>query len=400
VKPITRRRFLGHAGQAAACLAATKLDAFQRIAAKPKPNVLKHIIVVMMENRSFDHFLGWLPGADGMQQGLMYPDRGGNMVSTYPLAPDYQGCGHPVPSNTFEDGRTEFHDGACDGWLIAGTNDAYTIGYYGEQDLPFLGAAAQAWTTCDRYFSAIMAPTWPNRLYQHCGVTDRIDNSFTPTDLPTIWDRLASHDLVGKYYYSDLPFLALWGTKYAAITHTYDTFLDDCASGDLPHVAFVDPRMAFETEGGSTDDHPHADIRAGEWFLEQTYRAVINSPAWKHTVMVINFDEWGGFFDHVPPTLAPDVDPTYQLRGFRVPCLIVSPFARRQYITSQVYDHTSVLKMIEWRWDLPALSVRDANANNLADELDFTKTKVEAAPDFDVPFFPDSIPCAFGRSRT
>jgi phospholipase C len=92
---------------------------------------------------------------------------------------------------------------------------------------------------------------------------------------------------------------------------------------------------------------------------------------WKHTVLIINFDEWGGFFDHVVPPPAPDVDPAFALRGFRVPCLIVSPFSPPG-IVHDVYDHTSILKMIEWRWNLPALSIRDDAANNLAEALDFS----------------------------
>jgi phospholipase C len=95
-------------------------------------------------------------------------------------------------------------------------------------------------------------------------------------------------------------------------------------------------------------------------------------------VLIINFDEWGGFFDHVPPPQAPDVDPAYTLRGFRVPCLVISPFARRRYVAHGVYDHTSILRMIEWRWGLRPLSVRDARANNLANVLDFKHRNLKA----------------------
>jgi len=172
--------------------------------------------------------------------------------------------------------------------------------------------------------------------------------------------------------------------------HT-NQFLQDCASGDLPEVAFVDPPFFGEESGGSSDDHPHGDIRAGEWWLYQTYRAVTTGPDWKHTVLVINFDEWGGFFDHVPPPEAPDVDPALALRGFRVPCVIVSPFSAPGAIDHGVYDHTSVLKMIEWRWGLPPLSARDAAASNLAEALDFNLVRHDV-PDYAVPFF-DSAEC-------
>jgi len=218
----------------------------------------------------------------------------------------------------------------------------------------------------------------------NCAVTDRLDNSLQPSTLPTIWDRLAAAGVSHKYYFSDLPFLSLWGPKYVGITRPYDELLVDCASGELPSVSFVDPRFAGADFGLSGDYHPYGDVRTGERWLYDVYRAVVTSPRWNDCVLVISFDEWGGFFDHVPPPSAPDVDPRFRLRGFRVPALVISPLARRGYIATEVYDHTSVLKMIEWRWGLRPLSARDAAANNLADVLDFS-SKNGAAPDYSVP---------------
>jgi len=215
----------------------------------PAKSGIRHIVVVMMENRSFDHILGWLPGADG-RQATAYPDKNGNMQSTYPLAPDYQGCSYADPDHSYDGGRTQFDGGLCDGWLRAGTDDLFPVGYYVQSDLAFLGRAAGDWTVLDRYFAPIMAPTYPNRIYQHAAVTDRLDDSVYPlSTLPTIWDRLAEEGYAGRYYASDIPFLGLWGTKYAAITRTYDDFLADCAAGTLPDVAFVDPPFLGESEG-------------------------------------------------------------------------------------------------------------------------------------------------------
>jgi phospholipase C len=163
-------------------------------------------------------------------------------------------------------------------------------------------------------------------------------------------------------------------------------------------VSFVDPRFIDEGSGTSGDDHPHADIRNGEAFLNLIYTAITRSPAWSKTVLVFNYDEWGGFFEHVPPPTAP-IPPADALAGnadgrlgFRVPCMIVAPFARRKYIDHQVYDHTSVLKLIEWRWGLAPLTVRDQTAANLAQALDFGRPKL-GAPLFDVPFGPFGTPC-------
>jgi phospholipase C len=336
----------------------------------PGKSGIDHVIVVMMENRSFDHFAGWVPGADGRQAGLRFVDRYGVPHTTWHL-PDYQGCAHPDPDHSYEGGRIEFNRGKCDGWLRAGENDPFAIGYYTAADLDFWRQAAGDWTVCDRYFAATMAETYPNRFYQHAARTDRIHNSTAVSTLPTIWDRLAAAGLRGRYYFSDIPFVALWGPKYLGISATFPQFLADCASGNLPEVSFVDPRFEDEASGTSGDDHPHGDVRSGEEFLAQVYNAVVTSPAWERTLLIVNYDEWGGFYDHVPPQEAPDADPATALRGFRVPALVVSPRARRGAVAHGVYDHTSVLRTIEWRWGLPALTPRDANARNLAEVLDF-----------------------------
>jgi phospholipase C len=186
-------------------------------------------------------------------------------------------------------------------------------------------------------------------------------------------------------YYNNIPTTLLWGAKYAGISRPFNRFLSDCTAGKLPKVAFVDPTFTASDEGTAGDDHPHADVRVGEWFLSRIYRAVTTSPNWSRTVLIINFDEWGGFFDHVPPPEAPDIDPRYTLRGFRVPCLVISPYARRRYVAHGIYDHTSILKMIEWRWNLEPLSVRDAHANNIANVLDFKHRNLNA-PRISAPF--------------
>src|SRR5262249_4308780 len=185
-------------------------------------------------------------------------------------------------------------NGRCDGWLQA--SDVFSIGYYEQSDLAFLGAAAAGWTVCDNYFAAILAETYPNRFYQHAAQTDRMHNSNALSALPTIWDRLQAAGIGGKYYFNDAPFTALWGSKYLGMTRPYTEFLADCATGSLPAVSFIDPRFEDETSGTSNDDHPHADIRNGEYFLNQIYDAVTRSPNWPHAILIINFDEWGGFF--------------------------------------------------------------------------------------------------------
>jgi phospholipase C len=400
---VDRRQFVIAAAASSLALAGCS-DAAERLVAPSVATLgqatgglssVQHVIVVMMENRSFDHFLGWLPGADGKQAGLTYPAPGGGPPqATYPLAPDFQGCGFTDPDHTFAGGRIQYDGGKCDGWLLA-DSDRFAIGYYRAQDLKFFNQAAPGWTTCDRFFCSILGPTFPNRIYQNAAQTDRLDNSLGQSSLTTIWDRLFQAGLGGKYYSSDAPFLALWGSKYLigpqAINHPIADFYSDCAAGTLPEVAFVDPPFVGAELGLSADDHPFADIRVGQSFLNDIYTAVTRSPAWPGIVLVLSYDEWGGFFDHVPPptgsvTLAEQaLGYTDGRLGFRVPAVVVSPFARRQFVSHEVIEHTSILKLIEDRWNLAPLTDRDAAANSLANVLDFASRNNRRPPKYSVP---------------
>jgi phospholipase C len=382
---LSRRSFLATSGLAVAAsmVAAEQASGAGAAVAPALPDPaacgIDHIVVVMMENRSFDHLLGWMPGADGKQAGMGYVDRYGIPHATHHLT-TYQGCASPDPDHSYEGGRIELNGGKCDGWLKAGENDEFAIGYYDSSDLDFWRQAGPDWTVCDRYFASTMAETYPNRFYQHCARTDRLHNSSVTSTLPTIWDRLADAGFRGRYYFGDIPFTALWGTRYLAISHPYASFLSDCAAGNLPEVSFVDPRFEDEGSGTSGDDHPHADIRSGEAFLAEVYNAVVSSPAWERTLLVVNYDEWGGFYDHVAPGATADADPATALRGFRVPSLVVSPRAKRRHVAHGTYDHTSVLRAIEWRWGLAPLTPRDAQAANIAEVLDFSRPPSLAAP--------------------
>src|SRR6266567_4458321 len=367
------------------------------LAALPNPadSGIEHIVVVTMENRSFDHFFGWFPNADGKQAGLTFVDKNGVSHPTYSLSGDNTGCPHPSPDHSYNGGRVEYDNGAMDGFLRAGSNDIYSIGYYGEADIPFYTALARNYTTCDRYFASILGPTFPNRLFIHAAQTDRLDDSVNFTSLPTIWDRLAEAGVSGNYYFSNVPFTALWGTKYLGISKLYDEFLAAAATGTLPAVSFVDPKYTILDDGTGNDDHPHADIREGDKFLYKTFEAVANGPNWASTVFIVNFDEWGGFFEHVAPpraTAANSVDTDLvngkALLGCRVPTVVASPFSRGNpadsRVSALVFDHTSVLKLIEWRWGLAPLTPRDASndISSLANALNFNQ------PDVSVPTLP------------
>jgi len=231
--------------------------------------------------------------------------------------------------------RSEYDNGKMDGWLRTNTNDSFSIGYYEEADLPLFGTLARNYTTLSNYFPSILSSTFPNRVFQHAAQTDRLSNTLDISPLPTIWDRLQSAGVSCRYYYSNVPFLALWGFNYIGISSLYERFVADVASVELPSVSFVDPWFTILDDGLGNDDHPHADLRKGEIFLREIVTTLAANPLWEKTVLVINRDEWGGFFDHVAPPriIAPnkvdtDLVDGKALLGCRVPTVIDSPFAR------------------------------------------------------------------------
>ncbi|HXX68350.1 MAG TPA: alkaline phosphatase family protein [Polyangiaceae bacterium] len=442
---LTRRTFLRLLG-ASSGLALTGSEFLSRRMALAAPakfpngsNGIQHVVILMMENRSFDHFLGWLPGADGRHD-LVYQAPDGNYYPNYPLAPDFQGCGYSDPDHSWEGFLVEHNFGKLDGFLMRPTAPAnnpgvtlakantFPIGYYtnfhpdgrrkAEPDLPVIGALAEHYTVLDRYFCSFAGETFPNRFYQHAAQTDRDHNTETISTLPTIWDQLSPIPNTqgiptGGYFFRDLPFLALWGTKYFPFWHpfaagdtdalgipvTTPSFLDVVAQGNLPNVSFVDPAFDTEATGTSADDHPLADIRLGERFIADAYHALANAGYLENTVLIVTFDEWGGFYEHVPPpqviddTNPANVDhtgdgttptdgqlvPNYKQLGFRVPAIVISNLAAPRVVHHGPFEHTSSLKLIESTFGLQSLTARDANALNLGNVLErFARHRVPA----------------------
>src|SRR5271170_1164631 len=400
---------------------------------------IKHIVILMMENRSFDHFLGWLPGADGRHDRRYVSAVDGNTYPNYPLAPDFQGCGYSDPDHSWEGWLVQHNYGKMNGFLQRPTTPAdnpgvtlaaantFPIGYYTNlhrdgtrkalPDLPVIGALAESYTTLDRYFCAFAAETYPNRFYQHAGQTDRDHNPAAPSTLPTIWDQLSpipNSDGIptGGYYYRDAPFLALWADpaiepgatfKYQAFFHPFadadastaalsagTSFIAACQNGTLPNVCYIDPASDNEGTGTSGDDHPLGDIRLGERFIADAYHALADNGYLDDTVFIVTFDEWGGFYDHVPPPRVIDdtnpadvmhagdsttptdgqLVPDYRQLGFRVPGLVVTNLARPHRVVHEgPFEHCSSLALIESTFGLKPLTARDKHARNLADIL-------------------------------
>jgi phospholipase C len=400
---------------------------------------IQHIVILMMENRSFDHFLGWVPGADGRHDLTFVSVADGNTYPNYPLAPDFQGCGYSDPDHSWEGWLVQHNFGKMDGFLqrpttppnnpgvIPAAANTFPIGYYTNldaqgnpkalPDLPVIGALAQHYTTLDRYFCAFAGETFPNRFYQHAGQTDRDHNSEMPSTLPTIWDQLSpipnSNGIpTGGYYYRDSPFLALWASpaielgatfKYQAFFHPFSdadastaalsagtSFVSACENGTLPNVCYIDPAFDDEGDGTSGDDHPLGDIRLGERFIADAYHALADNGYLDNTVFIVTFDEWGGFYDHVPPPRVVDhtnpahvnhdgdsstptdgrLIPNYKQLGFRVPGIVVTNLAKpRRVVHWGPFEHCSSLALIESTFGLKPLTARDRHALNLAEIL-------------------------------
>lgn len=368
-------------------------------------------VVLMMENRSFDHYLGWLPGADGRQAGLRYTDRQGKTFETRKLAPDWQGCGHPDPDHGWKGGREQLNGGRCDGFLRSGDNDEFAISYYEEGDLGFIQDAAKTFTTFDRFHCSLMASTLPNREYMHAADSyGNVDNDLPPqtkfrTGFPdnTIFAQLAKAGVSNRYFFNDVPVSALWGTPGLARSGRVEEYYTRCATGTLPKLSFVDPNFAGsagEEPGLSGDEHPHGDVRTGQAFMADVVNAFVQSPQFATGALFIVYDEWGGFFDHVRPPRVPDmrndrdIAKDFGLLGFRIPAIAVSPYVRRGHVEHSVYGFESILKLISYRFGLPPLNRRVAYARNIGRSFDW-----RSKPRLDPPRLPDPVdvvsqPCA------
>ena len=369
------------------------------------------VVVCMMENRSFDHYLGWLATDEAYLEAgrsrygkrfridgdnrRRYRDPTGTAVPTFHLgtSPEfpnpYRGCGFRDPGHGWESGRVQRDRG----FLADGSgNDIYALGYFEADDLPFYAALSRRFTVLDRCFSSVLGATFPNREYLHSGQSGGIMNNALPPAVgypdgftwPTIWDRLIAAGVPAGYYYTDLPVTLLWGVRLSSIQHTIADYFADAAAGTLPNVVFIDPRFVGDLR---TDEHPHGDVRDGQRFVWACLTAFMQSPQWERGLFILTYDEWGGFFDHVrPPKLRDDRasrrdDENFAQAGFRVPARLVSPYARPGFVDHLRYDHTSILRFLEWRFlGAPAhgpgrpgdtwwLTRRDRFANNIGSSL-------------------------------
>ena len=430
---------------------------------------IKHIVVLMMENHSYDNYLGMLPGrgegfplgADGAPLATnSRPD--GSSFPAHHFASTVQ-TPHD-PTQTWHASHIQYGFGGNSGFArsvaetVPAGDPGTPLGYWTEEDLPFYYGLARTFPVADHWFCSCLGPTFPNRRFLIAGTANGLidDLPWDLVDYPkagTIFDTLTQHDISWANYHNVDPARVvvkrLLGTRglvalrrlasigrwlpgvadavrgnksftadlyplglARCIRHltTTQQFFADAAAGSLPSVSIVDPGFNLYSE-----ENPQ-DISHGESFAGAVVNAVMRGPAWESTLLLWIYDEHGGYYDHVlpPEAVAPDDVParnwqladrwarwllriisaksladlenadcgpvTYERYGFRVPAVIVSPYARPGFVLSDKLDHTSVLKLIEEKWNLPPLTRRDAAAVSPLGALDLTAPPAFSKP--------------------
>jgi phospholipase C len=353
---------------------------------------IKHIIVVMKENRSFDHLFGQLhasgqPDAEPVPATWTNLDNNGVVVAPHH---EVTTCDKSDPPHQWVEMHAQSDGGKMDGFVKSGANSSpasdghFTMGYYDATDIPFYYWLANTFSIADHYFPSVLSGTWANRDYlvaaTSSGIKNTGDKQFTGT---IIFDKLDTAKVSWNVYTDDwapLEFSVSWAPRKA--WGRVSDFMAAANGGTLPSVSFVDADTPAAPP--ETDEHPPSDVQAGEDWTRKLYETIVHSPQWPETVLLFTYDEAGGFADHVPPpsSCAPSADQAeFTELGIRVPLIVVSPWARRHYVSHVVHQHTSILRFIELLFDVPAMTARDANSDALLDMFDFKCPQTVPIPD-------------------
>jgi phospholipase C len=406
---------------------------------KPAPSpvsqlaAINHIVVVMLENRSFDHMLGYLYSAsgnvspqgnpfDGLTGNESNPDGKGGSIKVFqiqssdPHAYFYPGADagegylntnaqlfgqqqapNPIVPATNQGFVTNFvatlaWESKQPGQVLPGTTASQIMGMYTPALLPVLSNLAKGFAVCDQWFSSAPTETFPNRAFVHMATSQGhlSDSAAKVYTAPSIFTALDKKGATWSMYGYNAP--PLERSVVADITQAtedhfgvFADFQSAAKSGSLRNYAFLEPEWG--AKGNS--DHPPYDMSAGEQFLYDVYYALRGSPVWPQTLLIVTFDEHGGCYDHVPPAenaVAPDNSPgeygfDFKRFGPRVPTVLVSPLIPAGVVcrspSATPFDHTSILATIEKRFGLPALTARDAAAPDLGGVLTLASARTD-----------------------
>ena len=369
-------------------------------------SVIKHIVVIVEENRSFDHYFGSYTGVNGIPPNtciLVNP----NSTNT--------NCVKPQLTSNFTDLKDlphEFHpsqidinQGAMNGWMAGENNDTSVMEYKDSTVLPKYWSFASRYVLADDFFSSALGWSVPNHWYMVAGqspaaaIPSQFGNSANPNSTKllylqeangtlTVVDNINNTSVTWKHY--DTHFGAIYPGGYqnaVSSGYVYDfwnvfaskasTYTPSYAPHFVPHTQiFTDlqtnslPQVSWVIPPDFLSDHPPASSHTAEIWVTDVVDAIMNSPYWNSTAIIVTWDDYGGYYDHVLPPRNAD---TYGL-GFRVPTLIISPYAKAGFVDHTQYEFGSILKFIEWRFNLPSMTNRDANANNLLNAFNFSQT--------------------------
>lgn len=361
---------------------------------------IRHWFILMQENRSFDSYFGTMPGVDGLPAGgAVNEATDGTEVRSFHQT-DY--CTEDT-HHGWSSGREQWNGGANDGFVRNNDpNGRRAMGYYDASDLPFYWDLYSTFAMSDHHFCSLIGPTWVNREYFLSGtsfgmtVNDPIPADRRPADDFIIFNGLERAGVTWRIYHDSLPFVwgpyGAWGTSAPVRAHIRDfsRFFTELESGDVADVTYLDPTWDFSDGVEATDEHPHANIQQGQAWVREIMTRIMASPIWRDSAIILTYDEWGGFYDHVPPpeacvpdSFTPPGGGAFDRLGFRVPLVVVSPYSRPGYVSDRVTDLSSIARLLEARYLLPAMSGRDANAWPLLDMFDFSTRTFETPPDLE-----------------
>ena len=330
---------------------------------------IKHVVVIVKENHTFDNYFGTYPGANGLNTHIAIPVVNGTdkLVKPYHLyttSPPANVC------NGVNCSRIAYDKGKMDGFVYAENSDI-PLGYFDSTDIPYYWDYASQFVLLDNYFTSVMGDSLPNHLYLLAGQSGAIYNdspfeSHVTVNIPTIADDLDAKHISWKYYhgyFEPTQYIESFKaqSKLANVVPEKQ-FLSDIANNALPSVVWINPAQS---------EHPPQDVKEGEKNTVSLVNEIMQSDYWNSTAIFITWDDWGGWYDHVPP---PQVDKFGY--GFRAPLLIISPYAKQGFVDHTLSDHTSILKFIETLFSLSPLAERDAKANDLMEAFDFSQSPV------------------------